>query len=152
MNEGKVRVLVGSTETLGTGVNAQERCVAIHHLDCLWRPSDLKQRNGRGIRAGNWVAKLHANNKVDVIIYAVERTLDSYKFNLLHNKQLFTDQIMNNTCASHTIDEGSMDDKGDMSYSEYVAICQEIPVCWIKQGWIMRFKTLLARLPKILPY
>lgn len=122
MNEGKVRVLIGSTETLGTGVNAQERCVAIHHLDCPWRPSDLKQRNGRGIRAGNWVAKLHADNKVDVIIYAVERTLDSYKFNILHTKQVFTDQIMNNTCASRTIDEGSMDDKGDMSYSEYVAL------------------------------
>lgn len=68
MNEGKVRVLIGSTETLGTGVNAQERCVAIHHLDCPWRPSDLEQRDGRGVRAGNWVAKLHANNRVDVII------------------------------------------------------------------------------------
>lgn len=122
MNEGKVRVLIGSTETLGTGVNAQARCVAIHHLDCPWRPSDLKQRDGRGIRAGNWVAKLHADNKVDVIIYAVERTLDSYKFNLLHNKQIFISQIMNNTCGSRTIDEGSMDDKGDMSFSEYVAI------------------------------
>lgn len=122
MNEGKVRVLIGSTETLGTGVNAQERCVAIHHLDCPWRPSDLEQRDGRGVRAGNWVAKLHADNKVDVIIYAVERTLDSYKFNLLHNKQVFISQIKNNTCGSRTIDEGSMDDKGDMSFSEYVAI------------------------------
>lgn len=122
MNEGKVRVLIGSTETLGTGVNAQERCVAIHHLDCPWRPSDLEQRDGRGVRAGNWVAKLHANNRVDVIIYAVERTLDSYKFNLLHNKQVFISQIKNNTCGSRTIDEGSMDDKGDMSFSEYVAI------------------------------
>lgn len=122
MNEGQVRVLIGSTETLGTGVNAQERCVAIHHLDSPWRPSDLKQRNGRGVRAGNWVAKLHADNKVDVVIYAVERTLDSYKFNLLHNKQIFISQIMNNSCGSRTIDEGSMDDKGDMSFSEYVAV------------------------------
>lgn len=122
MNDGKVRVLIGSTETLGTGVNAQERCVAIHHLDCPWRPSDLKQRNGRGIRAGNWVAKQHADNKVDVIVYAVERTLDSYKFNLLHHKQVFTDQIMTNTCGSRTIDEGSMDDKGGMSFSECVAL------------------------------
>lgn len=122
MNKGKIRVLFGSTEMLGTGVNAQEKCVAIHHLDCPWRPSDLKQRDGRGIRKGNMVAKLHANNQVDVIIYAVERTLDSYKFNLLHNKQLFISQIMNNTCGSRSIDEGSMDDKGDMSFSEYVAI------------------------------
>lgn len=122
MNKGRIRVLFGSTEMLGTGVNAQEKCVAIHHLDCPWRPSDLKQRDGRGIRKGNMVAKLHANNQVDVIIYAVERTLDSYKFNLLHNKQLFISQIMNNTCGSRSIDEGSMDDKGDMSFSEYVAI------------------------------
>ena len=70
MNEGKIRVLFGSTEMLGTGVNAQKRCVAIHHLDAPWRPSDLQQRDGRGIRKGNEVAKLYADNKVDVIIYA----------------------------------------------------------------------------------
>ena len=89
MNTGKIRVLFGSTEMLGTGVNAQKRCVAIHHLDCPWRPSDLEQRDGRGIRTGNEIAKLHADNKVDVILYAVEKSLDAYKFGLLHNKQLF---------------------------------------------------------------
>ena len=89
MNEGKIRVLFGSTEMLGTGVNAQKRCVAIHHLDAPWRPSDLEQRDGRGIRKGNDIAKLYANNKVDVLIYAVEKSLDAYKFGLLHNKQLF---------------------------------------------------------------
>ena len=72
-----------------TGVNAQKRCVAIHHLDSPWRPSDLEQRDGRGIRTGNEVAKYHADNKVDVILYAVEKSLDAYKFGLLHNKQLF---------------------------------------------------------------
>lgn len=72
MNEGKIRVLFGSTEMLGTGVNAQKRCVAIHHLDAPWRPSDLEQRDGRGIRKGNEIAKLYADNKVDVLIYAVE--------------------------------------------------------------------------------
>ena len=83
MNDGDVRVLFGSTSMLGTGVNAQRRCVAIHHCDTPWRPSDLTQRDGRGIRAGNEIAKLYADNKVDVIIYAVEKSLDSYKFNLL---------------------------------------------------------------------
>lgn len=122
MNEGHIRVLFGSTEMLGTGVNAQKRCVAIHHLDAPWRPSDLQQRDGRGIRKGNEVAKLYADNKVDVIIYAVEKSLDSYKFNLLHNKQLFITQLKQNRMGSRTIDEGSMDEKGGMNYSEYVAI------------------------------
>ena len=122
MNEGRIRVLFGSTEMLGTGVNAQRRCVAIHHLDAPWRPSDLQQRDGRGIRKGNEVAKLYADNKVDVIIYAVEKSLDSYKFNLLHNKQLFITQLKQNRMGSRTIDEGGMDEKGGMNYSEYVAI------------------------------
>ena len=76
----------------------------------------------RGIRKGNEVAKLYAGNKVDVIIYAVEKSLDSYKFNLLHNKQLFITQLKQNRMGSRTIDEGSMDEKGGMNYSEYVAI------------------------------
>lgn len=122
MNEGRIRVLFGSTEMLGTGVNAQKRCVAIHHLDCPWRPSDLEQRDGRGIRKGNEIAKLYANNKVDVILYAVEKSLDAYKFGLLHNKQLFIRQLKTNSLGSRTIDEGSMDEKGGMNFSEYVAI------------------------------
>jgi len=122
MNEGKIRVLFGSTEMLGTGVNAQKRCVAIHHLDCPWRPSDLEQRDGRGIRKGNDIAKLYANNKVDVLLYAVEKSLDAYKFGLLHNKQLFIRQLKTNSLGCRTIDEGSMDEKGGMNFSEYVAI------------------------------
>ena len=96
MNDGHIRVLFGSTEMLGTGVNAQQKAVAVHHLDSPWRPSDLEQREGRAIRKGNEIAKLHADNKVDVIIYAVEKSLDSYKFNLLHNKQLFITQLKTN--------------------------------------------------------
>jgi hypothetical protein len=107
---------------LGTGVNAQKRCVAVHHLDAPWRPSDLEQRNGRGARKGNEIAKLYADNKVDVIIYAVEKSLDAYKFGLLHNKQLFINQLKNNNMGSRTIDEGSMDEKSGMNFSEYVAI------------------------------
>ena len=122
MNEGKIRVLFGSTEMLGTGVNAQKRCVAIHHLDAPWRPSDLQQRDGRGIRKGNEVAKLYADNKVDVIIYAVEKSLDSYKFNLLYNKQLFITQLKQNNMGCRTIDEGGMDEKGGIPFSEYVAV------------------------------
>ncbi|MCS2425078.1 N-6 DNA methylase [Parabacteroides goldsteinii] len=122
MNEGKIRVLFGSTEMLGTGVNAQRRCVAIHQLDIPWTPKDLEQRNGRGVRKGNEIAKLFADNKVDIINYAVEKSLDSYKFNLLHNKQLFITQLKKGSMGARTIDEGSMDEQGGMNFSEYVAI------------------------------
>ncbi len=122
MNEGKIRVLFGSTSMLGTGVNAQKRAVAVHHLDTPWRPSDLDQRDGRAIRKGNEIAKFFADNKVAVIIYAVEKSLDSYKFNLLYNKQLFIDQLKTNNLTKRTIDEGSMDEKSGMNFSEYVAI------------------------------
>ena len=122
MNEGSVRVLFGSTSMLGTGVNAQKRCVAIHHLDTPWRPSDLAQRDGRGVRAGNEIAKIYADNKVDVIIYAVEKSLDSYKFNLLHCKQTFISQLKSGALGARTIDEGAMDEKSGMNFSEYMAI------------------------------
>ena len=122
MNAGSIRVLFGSTEMLGTGVNAQQRAVAVHHLDTPWVPSALEQRDGRAIRKGNEVAKFHAGNKVDVIIYAVEKSLDSYKFNLLHNKQLFINQLKSNTLGARTIDEGSMDEDSGMNFSEYVAV------------------------------
>ena len=122
MNAGRIRVLFGSTEMLGTGVNAQQRAVAIHHLDTPWRPSDLQQRDGRAIRKGNLIAKEFAGNKVDVIIYAVEKSLDSYKFNLLQNKQLFIDQLKSNKMGTRTIDEGSLDESSGMNFSEYVAI------------------------------
>ncbi len=122
MNEGKIRVLFGSTERLGTGVNAQKRAVAIHHLDIPWRPSDLAQRDGRAIRKGNEIAKHFADNQVDVIIYATEKTLDSYKFNILYNKQLFIDQLKSNRLGKRTIDEGAIDEKSGMNFSEYVAI------------------------------
>ena len=122
MNEGHVRVLFGSTSMLGTGVNAQRRAVAIHHLDTPWRPSDLQQRDGRAVRKGNEIAKLYADNKVDVIIYAVEKSLDSYKFNLLHCKQTFISQLKSGALGARTIDEGAMDEKSGMNFSEYMAI------------------------------
>ena len=122
MNSGYVRVLFGSTSMLGTGVNAQRRAVAIHHLDTPWRPSDLAQRDGRAVRKGNEIAKLYADNKVDVIIYAVEKSLDSYKFNLLHCKQTFISQLKSGALGARTIDEGAMDEKSGMNFSEYMAI------------------------------
>ena len=121
MNSGRVRVLFGSTSMLGTGVNAQERAVAVHHLEIPWRPADMEQRNGRAVRKGNTV-KLWGNNTVDVVIYGTEKTLDAYKFNLLKNKQMFINQINNGTIAVRRIDEDAMDEDNGMNFAEFVAL------------------------------
>lgn len=92
MNNGKVRVLFGSTTMLGTGVNAQQRAVAVHHLEIPWRPADMEQRNGRAIRKGNTV-KLWGSNVVDVVIYGTEKTLDAYKFNLLKTSRCLSTKL-----------------------------------------------------------
>ena len=121
MNNGTIRILFGSTSMLGTGVNAQQRAVAVHHLEVPWRPADLEQRNGRAVRKGNTV-KLWGGNVVDIIIYGTEKTLDAYKFNLLRNKQLFINQINNGTIAVRRIDEDGMDEDTGMNFAEFVAI------------------------------
>lgn len=121
MNSGRVRVLFGSTSMLGTGVNAQERAVAVHHLEIPWRPADMEQRNGRAVRKGNTV-KLWGNNTVDVVIYETEKTLDAYKFNLLKTKQMFINQINNGTIAVRRIDEDAMDEDNGMNFAEFVAL------------------------------
>ena len=121
MNSGRVRVLFGSTSMLGAGVNAQERAVAVHHLEIPWRPADMEQRNGRAVRKGNTV-KLWGNNTVDVVIYGTEKTLDAYKFNLLKTKQMFINQINNGTIAVRRIDEDAMDEDNGMNFAEFVAL------------------------------
>ncbi|HQS22841.1 MAG: DNA methylase [Sphingobacteriia bacterium 24-36-13] len=122
MNKGEIRILLGSTEKAGTGLNVQERVVAMHHLDIPWKPSELEQRNGRGARQGNKAAKEYYDNKVQNYVYAVEQSLDNYKFNLLKNKQTFISQMKNCELNVRTIDEGAMDEKNGMNFSEYIAI------------------------------
>lgn len=122
MNQGQIRILVGSTEKAGTGLNVQTKMVALHHLDIPWKPSELDQRNGRGARQGNIIAKAHYGNEVGNYIYAVEQSLDNYKFNLLKNKQLFISQMKNNELNVRSIDEGAIDEKSGMNFAEYIAI------------------------------
>lgn len=122
MNSGAIRVNIGSTDKLGTGANVQQRVVAMHHIDIPWRPTDLDQRNGRGARQGNTVAKEYYDNKVASYVYAVEQSLDNYKFNLLKNKQTFIAQMKNSGLSVRTIDEGAIDEKSGMNFSEYIAI------------------------------
>ncbi len=122
MNNGEIRILLGSTEKAGTGLNVQAKVIAMHHMDIPWKPSELEQRNGRGARQGNVLAKTDYDNKVKNFIYAVEQSLDNYKFNLLKNKQTFVSQMKNCELNVRTIDEGSIDEKSGMNFSEYIAI------------------------------
>jgi len=122
MNAGEIRLLLGSTEKAGTGLNVQARVVAMHHFDTPWRPADLEQRDGRGARQGNWLAKAHFDNKVANFIYGVKKSLDAYKFNLLKNKQTFISQMKNSELNVRTLDEGALDEKSGMNFSEYIAI------------------------------
>lgn len=122
MNNGEIRILIGSTEKAGTGLNVQRRVVAMHHLDIPWKPAELEQRNGRGARQGNILAKEEYSNKVMNYIYAVEQSLDNYKFNLLKNKQTFISQMKNCELNVRTIDEGAIDESTGMNFSEYIAI------------------------------
>lgn len=122
MNSGQIRILLGSTDKAGTGLNVQQRVVAMHHLDIPWKPSELEQRNGRGARQGNLIAKEYYNNEVKNYIYAVEQSLDNYKFNLLKNKQTFISQMKNCELNVRSIDEGALDEKSGMNFSEYIAI------------------------------
>lgn len=122
MNDGIIRVLIGSTDKAGTGLNVQKRIAAMHHMDVPWKPAELEQRNGRGARQGNWLAKMLLNNQVRNFIYATEKSLDNYKFNLLKNKQTFISQMKNCELNVRTIDEGALDEKSGMNFSEYIAI------------------------------
>lgn len=93
VNKGDMRVVLGSTKKLGTGVNVQTRCVAGHHLDISWRPADIEQRNGRFERQGNEVAKNFLDNKVTAYYYATERTLDASMYNTVSQKAKFIAQL-----------------------------------------------------------
>jgi N12 class adenine-specific DNA methylase len=117
INKGEIRVVLGSTQKLGTGVNAQERGVALHHLDVPWRPSDMEQRNGRFVRQGNIIAKQFYNNEVGVYNYATERTLDVLKYNKLATKSNFINQIKEGNVEDRTMKE----DDTSNEYAEIVA-------------------------------
>jgi len=122
VNKGIVRIFIGSTETMGTGTNVQERIVAMHHLDIPWKPSDYDQRNGRGQRTGNYIAKKYYNNTVHSYVYATKNTLDNYKFNLLDLKSTFINQIKTNSTSQRVVDEGAMDEHSGVSMKDLFAI------------------------------
>lgn len=127
VDNGLVRILIGSTEKLGTGVNVQKKLIAIHHLDIPWNPASWEQRNGRGIRQGNEIAKLHNNNEVMIFAYALERSLDAYKYQLLETKQRFINQIKDGSVSDRFMDEGGSDEGGS-GFAEFVAVLSGNPI------------------------
>lgn len=122
VNSGEIRILIGSTQKMGVGVNCQQKIVALHHLDFPYRPTDMVQRNGRAERPGNLVLPKH-DNILNVNYYATKQSLDSYIFNLLQIKHNFILQIKNASITSRTIDEGLIDGNGAMNFAEYMAAC-----------------------------
>lgn len=122
VNTGEIRCVIGSTGKMGVGVNMQKRITALHHLDFPWRPTDMIQRNGRAERTGNIVLPKY-DNKLDIFCYATKESLDAYTFNLLQIKHNFIMQIKNASVKTRTVDEGMIDQKGNLNFSEYMAAC-----------------------------
>ena len=118
VRSGEVRVLIGSTQKMGAGTNAQRKLIALHHVDCPWRPSDLQQREGRIIRQGN------ENPKVDIYTYVTENTFDSYLYQLVEGKQKFIGQIMTSKSPVRSAEDI---DETALSYAEIKALCSGNP-------------------------
>ena len=130
VNDGSVRILIGGTKNMGTGVNVQKRIVAMHHADVPWTPADREQREGRGVRQGNEIARDFNNDNVDVYFYATEGSLDMYKYQLQETKGKLFAQFKSGTIGDRTFDEG--DAEGDFDPAEVVAMLSGNPVIFEK--------------------
>lgn len=119
VRKGQVRVLIGSTQKMGAGTNCQDRLIAIHDLDCPWRPADLQQRAGRIVRQGN------QNKEVFIFRYVTEKTFDAYLYQLVENKQKFISQIMTSKTPLRTASDV---DETVLSYAEIKALAAGNPL------------------------
>ncbi|MCD7854415.1 MAG: helicase C-terminal domain-containing protein, partial [Clostridiales bacterium] len=138
VNNGEVRVLLGSTGKMGTGTNCQQRLKALHHIDCPYRPSDLQQRNGRIIRQGN------SNKEVDIYSYVTKGTFDSYLYQLVENKQKFISQIMTSKSPVRSAEDV---DESVLNYSQIKALAAGDPKIKEKMDLdidLARLRTLFA--------
>ena len=115
---GQIRVLLGSTQKMGAGTNVQQKLIALHHLDCPWRPADLQQREGRIVRQGN------ENDEVEIYTYVTENTFDSYLYQLVESKQKFIGQIMTSKSPVRSAEDI---DETALSYAEIKALCTGNP-------------------------
>ena len=129
VRDGKVRILIGGTKNMGTGVNVQDRITDMHMLTVPWTPAALEQCIGRGGRQGNLVARDFMGNKVRVHYYATEGSLDLYRYQLLDAKgKMITQFKMGTVSGTRSFDEGSADEDGNMDPAEMVAILSGNPV------------------------
>ena len=119
VRNGQVRILLGSTQRMGAGTNCQQKLIALHHLDCPWRPSDLQQREGRIIRQGN------ENPEVDIYSYVTEGTFDAYLYQLVESKQKFISQIMTSKSPVRSAEDV---DEQALSYAEIKALASGNPM------------------------
>lgn len=118
VNEGRVRILIGSTEKMGAGTNIQKKLCALHHIDVPWRPSDIEQREGRIIRQGNDC------KEVEIFRYATEGTFDSYSWQTIEYKQKFISQVMTNKPLGRSIDDV---DEAALNYAEIKSLATGDP-------------------------
>lgn len=128
VNDGSYRVIIGSTEKLGTGTNIQQRLVRIHHVDIPYRPTDIDQRNGRGVRKGNLGAKEHFDNKVVVSFYIVENCTDALMLSNVNIKKNFIEQLTNGTIQFNRLDMGPVNDEGSIDYKTLLAVAKNDPL------------------------
>ncbi|HZJ19746.1 MAG TPA: helicase C-terminal domain-containing protein, partial [Pricia sp.] len=128
VNDGSYRVIIGSTEKLGTGTNIQERLVRIHHVDIPYRPTDIDQRNGRGVCKGNIGAKENYGNKVVVSFYIVENCTDALMLNNVNIKKNFIEQLTNGTIQFNKLDMGPVNDEGSIDYKTLLAVAKNDPL------------------------
>lgn len=133
VRDGKVRILIGGTRNMGTGVNVQTRITDLHMLTVPWQPADLEQCIGRGSRQGNVVAHDFLNNKVRVHYYATEGSLDLYKYQLLDAKgKMFTQFKMGTISGERSFDEGEADENGNIDPAQMVALLSGNPIIFEK--------------------
>lgn len=133
VRDGKVRILIGGTRNMGTGVNVQTRITDLHMLTVPWQPADLEQCIGRGSRQGNVVAHDFLNNKVRVHYYATEGSLDLYKYQLLDAKgKMFTQFKMGTISGERSFDEGDADETGNIDPAQMVALLSGNPIIFEK--------------------
>ncbi len=130
VNDGSVRILIGGTKNMGTGVNVQKRIVAMHHVDVPWTPADREQREGRGVRQGNEIARDFNDDNVDVYFYATEGSLDMYKYQLQETKGKLFAQFKSGTIGDRIFDEGDAEENFDPA--EVVAMLSGNPVIFEK--------------------
>ena len=133
VRDGKVRILIGGTQNMGTGVNVQTRITDLHMLTVPWQPADLEQCIGRGSRQGNVVAHDFLDNKVRVHYYATEGSLDLYKYQLLDAKgKMFTQFKMGTISGERSFDEGDADESGNIDPAQMVALLSGNPIIFEK--------------------